>query len=152
MYKRILVPLDGSLLAESAVPHAVAQAECFQAELVLIRVMEPLTESVGKSLPGIDQAEEWTREIACDYIEQVADGVRKVGISVRAEVIEGHPHHKIVEYAQSNDVDLIVISARGRSGISRWLMGSVADRVIRGAEMTVLVVRAAKPVQAKTLH
>ena len=144
MYKRILVPLDGSALAESAVPHAIAQAMCFQAELLLVRVLEPLAESVGKALPGIDQAEEWTRQMASDYLEQVAARALNAGIAVRAEVVEGQPHHRIVEYAQANHVDLIVISARGRSGISRWLMGSVADRVIRGADVPVLLVRAPK--------
>jgi nucleotide-binding universal stress UspA family protein len=150
MYNRVMLPLDGSSLAEGALPHAVAQAKRFQAELVLLRVLIPLTEALGRAPPGIDRAEAWTREMARDYLERVADRIRKEGVSVRVDVIEGRPHHEIVEYAQSNQIDLIVISARGRSGISRWLMGSVADRVIRGADVPVLLVRGEEPTQTKT--
>lgn len=149
MYKRILLPLDGSSLAERALPHAVAQAERFQAELVLLRVLEPLSELLGKTSPVIADAEARTREMARDYLERVADRVRKQGVSVRVDAIEGRPHHAIVEYVQTNEVDLIVICARGRSGMSRWLMGSVADRVIRGADVPVLLVRAVKPIRSQ---
>jgi nucleotide-binding universal stress UspA family protein len=149
MYRKILLPLDGSSLAEKALPHAVAIAGCCQAELIMLRVLEPLSESLGKTSKAVKVAEEKTRELASAYLERVADSVRKDGLSARVEVIEGRPHYRTVEFAQTNHVDLIVICARGRSGISRWLMGSVGDRVIRGADVPVLMVRPAKPTQSR---
>lgn len=141
MYQRILLPLDGSALAEQALAHAVAQAERFQAELILLRVLEPLPERPGMSRRAVRQAEEMTRALADEYLERVATGVRERGIQVRVVTVEGRPHVEIVQFAEANEVDLIVICTRGRSGVSRWLMGSVADRVVRGASVPVLLVR-----------
>jgi len=144
MYKRILLSLDGSVLAEQALPYAIAQAERFQAELILLRVLEPLTERLGMSRQAIRQAEERTRALASKYLEGIAVGIQEQDIPVQAVTVEGRPHLEIVRFAEANEVDLIVICTRGRSGVSRWLMGSVADRVVRGASVPVLLVRATK--------
>jgi nucleotide-binding universal stress UspA family protein len=144
MYKRILLPLDGSPLAEQALPHAIAQAERFGAQLVLLRVVEPMlpTETV---IPreAIRRAEEKTRALTQEYLERMAARARERGIPVQTVTIEGFPRLQIVQFAEANRIDLIVICTRGRSGHSRWLMGSVADRVVRGASVPVLLVRAA---------
>jgi nucleotide-binding universal stress UspA family protein len=142
MYKRILLPLDGSALAETALPYAVAQAQRFKAELILLRVLEPFSGNPGPMSTGVIIAQERAREIDRLYLEGVADRIREDGVAVRVEVISGRPYHEITRYAQTNDVDLIVVCARGCSGISRWLIGSVADRVVRGADVPVLLVRA----------
>jgi nucleotide-binding universal stress UspA family protein len=142
MYKRILVPLDGSGLAEQALPHAVDQAGCFQAELILLRVLEPLPRYSNPSLSAVRQAEQVTESLARKYLERLAADVRESGIPVQVVTIAGSTHKTIVQFAEENRVDLIVVSSRGRSGASRWLMGTVADRVVRGASTAVLVVRA----------
>ena len=85
-----------------------------------------------------DQASDWAR----DYLESIATWVRTRGISVKVVVIRDTPHEAIIQFAETNEVDLIVICSRGQSGPSRWLMGSVADRVVRGATVPVLLVRA----------
>jgi nucleotide-binding universal stress UspA family protein len=144
MYKRILLPLDGSALAEQALAHAVAQAERFETDLILLRVLEPLAEQTGVWKPAIEQAEEETRALAQEYLERVAASVQEHSIPAQTIIIEGRPHTKIAEYAEANQVDLIVMCTRGQSGLSRWLMGSVADRVVRGADVPVLLVRARK--------
>jgi nucleotide-binding universal stress UspA family protein len=145
MYKRILLPLDGSLLAEQALPHAIAQAGRFGAELILLRVVEPMlpTETMVPR-EAIRQAEERTEALTREYLERVAARVRKRGIPVQVVTIKGLPRRQIVQFAEANQIDLIVICTRGRSGVSRWLMGSVADRVIRGASIPVLLVRTAE--------
>jgi nucleotide-binding universal stress UspA family protein len=145
MYKRILLPLDGSLLAEQALPHAIAQAGRFGAELILLRVVEPMlpTETMVPR-EAIRQAEERTEALTREYLERVAARVRKRGIPVQVVTIKGFPRRQIVQFAEANQIDLIVICTRGRSGVSRWLMGSVADRVVRGASIPVLLVRAAE--------
>jgi nucleotide-binding universal stress UspA family protein len=89
MYKRILLPLDGSSLAEEALPHAVAQAKCFQAELILLKVLEPLAKHYSISLEAAGRAEKATRELAREYLESVATGIRERGVSVRVITVKG---------------------------------------------------------------
>ena len=141
MYKRILLTLDGSELAEQALLHAVAHAEHFQAELILLRVLKPLAENLNLPVALVRSAEEITRKLVREYLEQVAAGVREIGISVRVVTVDGCPHEEIVRFAEVEQVDLIVICTRGQSGLSRWLMGSVADRVARAFSLIVLLVR-----------
>jgi nucleotide-binding universal stress UspA family protein len=144
MFKRILIPLDGSAMAEQALPYAIAQAEHFAALLILLRVVEPLPHVRGMSAADIDSIKRQTSERAQEYLDRLVDSARDEGISVRATTVEGRPNVTILQFAEQNQVDLIVICSRGRSGLSRWLMGSVADRVVRGAAVPVLLVRARK--------
>jgi nucleotide-binding universal stress UspA family protein len=140
MYKRVLIPLDGSALAEQALPHAIAQAKHFQAELILLRVVEPFAHARGMSLSGLEQIRQQAHTWAREYLESLAAYIQEQGVLVQKVTIDGRPHTGIAEFAESNRVDLIVMSTRGQSGLSRWLMGSVADRVVRGATVPVLMV------------
>ena len=142
MYRRILLTLDGSELAEQALPYAIAQAERFRAELVLLQVVEPFPSAGALWQADIEREEKQAIRLACDHLKQLAFPVRERGITVETVVNRGSPNQEIVRYAETNDVDLIVICTRGRSGFSRWLMGSVADRVVRGATVPVLLIRA----------
>jgi nucleotide-binding universal stress UspA family protein len=142
MYKRILVPLDGSRLAEQALPHAAAHAAAFGAEIILLKVLEPLPEPSMSSPRAIRSAEAASAELAQEYLEGVAAGLQAEGHGVEAAIEEGRPYVQIIRYAEENNVDLIVMSTRGYSGLSRWLLGSVADRVARGATVPVLLVQA----------
>ena len=144
MYQRVLLPLDGSEMAEQALPHAVGLAERFGAELVLLRILEPFPLVRGitpADLAAIrQQSDEWAEE----YFDRLIDDLQRQGIAVRTASAEGRPSVMITQYAEENQVDMIVICSRGRSGLSRWLMGSVADRVTRGASVPVLLVKAQK--------
>lgn len=142
MYSRILLPLDRSTIAEQAVPHALAQAERFGAELILLRVLEPLTNVRGLSDAELEEMRDFSFRRAREYLDGFIAEVEHEGIRVATATVEGRPHEAILQYAEENGVDLIVICTRGRSGFSRWLMGSVADRVVRGAKVPVLLVRA----------
>lgn len=141
MYKRILLPLDGSALAEQALPYAIAQAEQFGATLILLRVLEPFPHFRGMSAADIDLIKEQTSEWAQEYLDQLVADIRASGVSAQAAIVEGRPSVTILQFSEENQVDLIVTCTRGRSGVSRWLMGSVADRVVRGATVPVLLVR-----------
>jgi nucleotide-binding universal stress UspA family protein len=141
MYKRIAVPLDGSALAEQALTHAVAQAGHFEAELVLLKVLEPLPEATFTSPAAVRTAEQMSAQLARDYLERIAEQMRQQGITVDVALLEGKPHVEIVRFAGESEVDMIVISTRGHSGWSRWLLGSVADRVVRGATVPLLLVQ-----------
>ena len=144
MYKRILLPLDGSDLAEQALPHAIALAERFHSELVLLRVLIPLPRSPTTTEAALLRATEEAMIFAREYLDRVAASVQERGISVQMVTIEGRPHWQIIQYAEINQMDLIVMCTRGQSGLSRWLMGSVSDRVVRGANVPVLMVRSQK--------
>jgi nucleotide-binding universal stress UspA family protein len=144
MYKRILLPLDGSQFAEQALPHAAALVERFQAELILLKVLEPVGKNINLPPRATRKAEEAMLEFAREYLERTASDIRKMGISVRVVTVPGSPHAEIVQFAERENVDLIVICTRGQSGLSRWLMGSVADRVARGDSIPVLLVRPQK--------
>ena len=145
MYKCTLLTLDGSTLAEQALPHAIAQAKQFNAELIIVRVVEPLREKVQRYSTSIERAEKEMLDFVRESLKVVAKDVRAQGVKVRTEALHGRPYVKIIEYAESEEVDLVVICSRGKTGFSRWLMGSVADRVIRGLKTPVLVVRAQTP-------
>lgn len=142
MYEHILLTLDGSKLAEQAVPHAVIHAEYFGAKLTLLKVLTPLHREPGVSQAAIGRAEKATEEMAREYLDSVATTIRERGISVEPVIINGSPYEEIVRFAEENQVKLLVMSTRGHSGVSRWLLGSMVDRVVRGATVPVLLVHA----------
>jgi nucleotide-binding universal stress UspA family protein len=144
MYKRILLTLDGSALAEQAVPHAVIHAECFGAELTLLKVLAPLPRGPRVPQAAIERAEKATENLAREYLESIAAPIREQGIAVQVATVNGSPYEEIVRFAEDNAMELLVLATRGHSGLSRWLLGSVADRVVRGATVPVLLVQARK--------
>ena len=87
---------------------------------------------------------------AREYLERVAADVQERGFTAQIITIRGRPHWEIINYAETNQVDLIVMSTRGQSELSRWLMGSVSDRVVRGANVPVLMVRTRKIVSQES--
>jgi nucleotide-binding universal stress UspA family protein len=144
MFDKILLPLDGSTLAEQAVPYAIAQAEHFGAEIILLRAVEPLRAAAGATSRAIESVERRLEDLAGEYLEGVAADIRARGIEVSTSVVRGRPHEEIVRFTEENEVDLIVISHHGQSGLSRWLMGTVADHVARGATVPVLLIQTTK--------
>ncbi len=142
MYKKILVPLDGSELSESVLSHVVTIAtSCQVPEVVLTRVREPLDKSVKETLDAkiASQLDEAYHDEAANYLEKIATTLKRKGIAVKVEVLSGNPAEEIIKYSQRNGVDLIIMSTHGRSGVSRWVFGSVADKVIRQTEIPVLI-------------
>ncbi len=142
MYKKILVPLDGSELSESVLSHVVTIAtSCQVPEVVLTRVREPLDKSVKETLDAkiASQLDEAYHDEAANYLEKIATTLKRKGIAVKVEVLSGKPAEEILKYSQRSGVDLIIMSTHGRSGVSRWVFGSVADKVIRQTEVPVLI-------------
>ena len=141
MYQRILVPLDGSELAEQALPHAAVHGEQFGAEIVLLKVLGPLPEPSMAGRGLVRSAEAASARLAQTYLEGVAAGLTEQGLPIQTETVEGKPYLEIIRFAEEKEIDLIIMSTRGHSGLSRWLLGSVADRVVRGATVPVLLVQ-----------
>jgi nucleotide-binding universal stress UspA family protein len=140
MYSQILLPMDGSSLAEQALPHAVALAGSFQVELILLKVLVPLANNLCLPIGALKKAEAATRELAHEYLDQIATRVQAT-FPITTVTLEGQPYGKIIHFAENEQVDLIVMCTRGHSGISRWLMGSVSDCIVRGARTPLLLIR-----------
>jgi nucleotide-binding universal stress UspA family protein len=146
MYQKILVPLDGSELAECVLAHVDALARGCQAKsVVFIRVVEPIRQTGGEYVIDQDQLKKFESEnrlAAGEYLKKISAKVSLGGAVVKTEVVSGRPAEILADYATKNQVDLIVIATHGRSGVSRWVWGSVADRILRSACIPVLMVRA----------
>ena len=144
--RRILVPLDGSRLAEMVLPEAIELAKANKGEIWLLQSVE-LPEYWGEeyagmhALPSMISTEE--QEIAArEYLLQSAEKLTSAGIPAQIVVTTGHAASAISDVVADNDIDLIVMSTHGRSGLSRWVFGSVAEKVVRLAECPVLLIRA----------
>ncbi len=147
MFEKILVPLDGSELAECVLPHVEAISKgCRVKDVVLVRVVEPLELQpdtyIAFSGDELLRIESERKSEAEEYLKKAAKQLQESVIRLRSEVLSGKPAESLAEYAGKNEVDLIVIATHGRSGISHWYWGSVAERVLRSACVPVLMVRA----------
>jgi nucleotide-binding universal stress UspA family protein len=150
MFKRILVCLDGSELAEQIMPYAAAEATHFESKVALLQVVqEPVV--FGPALPGeapmpietsatIEQTKQALNN-AKDYLENLAEPLRKKGIQVETVAIPGRADEAILDYASANRIDLIAMATHGRGGLRRAVFGSVADRVLRESGLPMLVIR-----------
>ena len=140
--RRVLVPLDGSELAEQALVHARA-AVGTQGEILLYQAVAPATPIVEPMTRDSAWAEMWenTQADALRYLEEVATPLRAAGYRVRTAAEHGVPAERIARYARQEQVDLIVVSSHGRSGAARWLLGSVADDLLRHAPAPLLLLR-----------
>jgi len=136
---KVLVPLDGSKLAEQALTKALDVAEGTKPTFVLLRAAEATT------WPGGDPADEQVRVVreAEEYLEGIKAALGRRGIrKVEASVWYGPPASAIVEAAQVSKADLIVMTTHGRSGLGRLILGSVAEAVLRGTTTPILLLRA----------
>jgi nucleotide-binding universal stress UspA family protein len=144
-YKRILVPLDGSPLAELALADAFSLAHLGQAEVTLLRVVSLVEEvlEAGTDHPVyLDQQWETQKSLALQYMNSLCERRDCKDIVIHRAVELGRAAETIIDYANNHSIDLIVMATHGRSGLQRWVYGSVADKVLRGADVPVLLVRA----------
>jgi len=142
MYKKILVPLDGSSLAEKALEQAEPLAKAFDSEILLFQVVHfmPIYGSPELVAPLI--VDERHKEFAEKYLAGLLKVMEGKGLKVQAIVKTGQQVAvEIIDFAKGNRVDLIVMCTRGRSGISRWVLGSTAHKVITRAETPLLLLR-----------
>jgi nucleotide-binding universal stress UspA family protein len=147
MFEQILVPLDGSALAEKVLPHVVAITRTFEARITLLRAVDRKPHVGNEAV--VDPANwEIRKSQAQAYLDQVHKRLAEFDLQVDQVVAEGCAAERIISYARSRDVDLIAISSHGRSGLSEWNINSVVQKVILGAYMPVLIMRAYRSVPA----
>ena len=147
IFKRILVPLDGSAAGEAALPVTQELARIMASELILFHVVQPAATWVGYGMGAsyvAIQEPENVKAAALAYLESVRKRVSSKGLSVNTVLEDGAPAERILEYSRNEAVDVIAISTHGRSGVSRWVFGSVTQKVLQFAQPAVLVVHAGK--------
>jgi nucleotide-binding universal stress UspA family protein len=146
MFSRLLVALDGSPFAEYALDPALELAAKFGSDLLLVRVIAAAASSVqsaGAGLPGSDDAiadARFYRAEAEAYLQRIQARGRSSGLNVYTRVVAGEPAVAITALAAAQEVDLIVMSTHGRTGVMRLLYGSVAEAVLRGSGRAVMLV------------
>ena len=141
-FKRIMVPLDGSSLAENALPQATALARKFNSHIILIRVLDFHHFTLPSSQFGdtlVKARQEAYRDIQ-DYLKAKEDKLAYQGLNVQSLVDDRSPAQAIIETAKNQGVDLIVMSTHGRGGLARWAFGSVADKVVRHSPCPVFII------------
>lgn len=135
--KKIMIPLDGSPLSEMPLVPASKLAKAINALLILLRVQEPSALMDDEALKG--QVSQLKGDAALKYLDEVAHKEMLSGVELESMVVNGQVAESIIDSAAENDVDLIVMSSHGRSGISRWVYGSVAEKVLRQAPCATII-------------
>jgi nucleotide-binding universal stress UspA family protein len=143
MISHILVPLDGSPLAECVLPHVSAVASAEKARVTLIHVLEPQ----AGALHAIDMLD-WhlQKREAQVYLDSIAHRLDEQGLQVDTAISEGPPAECVIDFAQNNDVELVALSTHGRSGLSGWNVSSVVQKIILRSFKSTLLVPAYRPV------
>ena len=142
VYKKILLPTDGSKFSEKSEKHALFIADACGADIIALSVVE---NSFSIGLPSDDtifQINELLKKETKKNLEKVEDARKSTGVNVNIDlkVAEGSPAEAILETAEEEDVDLIVIGSSGKTGFDKFIMGSVAEKVVKSAKCSVLVV------------
>ena len=151
MFTRILVPLDGSELAERALPLAQGMTQSSSATIHIVQVVSRLPEAeagrTGDSIHVAELERDAARRLVearitrgKEYVDRVAAQLKKAGIEVATALLEGGASENIVNYTREHSIDLVVMSTHGFGGLKRLFLGSVTDRVVRSCEVPVLVV------------
>jgi nucleotide-binding universal stress UspA family protein len=151
LVRRILIPLDTSRAGEVAIPHAEALARLLGAELRLFHVLEPaplpfvMAPGIQVTYPPVSADTEARRAAsAIAYLQDIEEALKGRGLNASSEVGLGYPAGEIIKYAEANSIDLIAVSTHGRSGIERWVFGSVTEKLLQAGNKAMLVVREAK--------
>lgn len=142
MYKKIMVPLDGSKTAEAVLPHAKALAHSEGAEIILLNaVANPAVEFAFADPSIAAQTLTEEEEQGKKYMEQVEEALKKEGYEVKTVLYDGPPAKTILKIAEEMEVDVIAMSTHGRTGPAHFIMGSVAERVVRHSKVPVMLIR-----------
>jgi nucleotide-binding universal stress UspA family protein len=145
MFRKILVPLDGSLLAEKALPYAVWLSKQSGGQIIFLRVVPSAV--IAPARYSIAEADSWLarqseeRQDAEEYLAVMMQRGDLQPLHPQPLIYEGDAAEMIVRAAEHLDVDAIILSTRGRGGLARWILGSVADQVVRSTSIPVLLIR-----------
>lgn len=154
MYSNILVTLDGSELAETALPHVktVYRGCTDKPKVTVLMVAKPSEKPYGSTPAAVsrdtimqfEQMDQERIEKGKRYLDKIASAFNKLDIPVTTKILIGKPAEAILEYINTNNCDLLIMSTHGRSGVSQWVFGSVAERVLRHVRIPIVMIRAPK--------
>ncbi|MDA0264214.1 MAG: universal stress protein [Chloroflexi bacterium] len=144
MYSRILVPLDGSKLAEQVVPYVRLMAGALKIPIRLINVFDPVPPGFADPGHGLDytRISSGYRDQALEILDRVKENLSDAGVAVSCTAKEGDPADQIISEAQRTPNTLVAMATHGRSGVGRWVMGSVTDKVLQGTASPLLIIQA----------
>jgi nucleotide-binding universal stress UspA family protein len=144
MLDHLLLPLDGSQLAECVLPHAATLAQAFGARLTVMRVLE---KSTAPDQTHMIDPVNWhiSKAEARAYLEATANRFAALGLSAATSLLEGSAAERIIEYAHEHSVDLVLLSSHGNSGLSGWNISSIVQKSVLRIYRPVMVVRACQP-------
>jgi nucleotide-binding universal stress UspA family protein len=154
MYRKILVPLDGSELAECVLPHVIDIAKGpGGSEVVLFRVCDPavvLADYPTDLNPGweehVEQETSHTQQQCRLYLDDIEKKLKEAGLNVTTDSGLGNPAELIVDYAARNQFDLIIMASHGRSGAVRWAYGSTSDKILRSSPVSVMMIKCGRTI------
>ena len=141
IYKKILIATDGSEKGRKSINYGIELARLSDAKVYVAYVVDTAS---FESIPmdgGWEMMYELLEKEGREITSTVSDLVKGSNVDVESHVLEGHPSHEIIEFAENNDIDLIVLGTQGKSGFDRFLLGSVAEKVLRNSKVPVMVVR-----------
>ena len=145
MYRRIMVPLDGSKLAECVLPHIEAIAKLSKASVELVLVIEPLElptrGGIALSVDDLKQIMAHSKKDAESYLREIVERLKLASIKARSKILTGKAADKLIAHLHKSNFDLVIMATHGRSGISRWIWGSVAEKILHSSSIPVLLVR-----------
>jgi nucleotide-binding universal stress UspA family protein len=151
-FKKILIPVDGSPFSEASIPYAKELAKGTSGEIILLRVSEPPVLSADRS-PAIKPGWEEYRNIlmaeiqrqAEEYLKGIKANIEKSDIKVRSQAILGKAAEGILQVAKKENINLIAMTTHGRTGVSRWVYGSVASKIVEESLQPVMLIRPSMP-------
>ena len=145
MFQHILLPLDGSRLAECTLPHACILAKAFNSKVTLLRVIEEAQTKVGV---GLDSVEWYLKmEETTAYLEGLVQRFQDTGLAADYQILEGPAAQRVLEFVRREDVDLMLLSSHGKSGLCPYNISGVAQKIILGANVSTMIIRAYRSVQ-----
>lgn len=148
MFSRIMLPLDGSPLAESVLPHAVAFGLAFDSQITLVHVLDTARGSRGRR--AIDPLNWQIRKLEAEtYLQDVTRRLQETGVTAESRILEGHDAEQIIEFARSDRTQLILLSSHGQTGMSPWNVSNVVQKIALSVHTAVMIVRATQPLGAE---
>jgi len=144
LYKKILIATDGSEYTKNSIDYGIDLAKSTQAKLHVIYVIDTAAFASIPMDAAWESMYELLKQEGDEATRYVAERAEAEGVEVEKLTVEGHPAEEIIKYAEKNSMNLIVMGTLGKSGLDRFLLGSVAEKVVRASKIPVLVVRGKK--------
>ncbi|MGP8321017.1 MAG: universal stress protein [Methanosarcinaceae archaeon] len=141
LFRKIMIATDGSEPNKKAISYGIEFARLSGAKVYVVYVVDTATFSSIPMDSGWEVMYELLQKEGTEAIQHTLDDAKASGVLVESSLLEGHPSQEIIEFAQDNDIDMIVLGTLGKSGLDRFLLGSVAEKVTRNSGIPVLVVR-----------